>query len=326
VEDLAHERGAPEEDVARELLYIEDDVVDFRITAVDDSIPLSDATKILEGARELAVASACSAIKRRSYHGRRRPKKAMKFADAVRMGHTRRGSFIIPMISPVHSDLTTILDQQQQTMNLASESEFFPRRVTGMMADVLKLLHDLAVVPDRMPAKDELSRAVVDGVSADVCSATAEMLSSSGQAGMDVSFHWAVTSAPPRAGAEELSFPVEAAGAIESLRKTLQSDVQVDDTVLYGFVSSLDRDQGDPIGTVKVRTLISGRMRPVKVMLNEAEYHIAAEANDLRVRVIVTGSVVTTSSGTLTMPSVDSFRIDNFLPFHVSDEWASEQG
>jgi hypothetical protein len=229
------------------------------------------------------------------------------------------------MISPVHSNLITILDQQMQTMDLTGESEFFPRRVTGMMADVLKLLHDLAVLPDHLPANDELNRAVVDGLSADVCSAAAEMLSSAGPVGLEVSFHWAITSAPPRAGAEQLSFPLEAAGAIENIGRTLRSDVQVDDTVLYGFVSSLDRDLGDPMGTVKVRTLIEGRIRPVKVTLNEAEYHIAAEANDLRVRVIVTGPLVTTSSGTLAMPNVDSFRIDNFLPFHVSDEWASEQ-
>jgi hypothetical protein len=245
VEDLAREHGAPEEDVARELLYIEDDVIDFSVTDAGDSIPLNDATKILESAKAFAVASACSAITRRSYHSSRRlPKRAKEFAAAVRMGHTRRGSFIIPVISPVHSDMTLILDQQQQTMDLAGELEFFPRRATGMMADTLKLLHDLAVTPEHMPSDSELNRAVVNGLSADACTAAARMLSSAGRAGIEVSFHWAVASAPPRAGAERLSFPVESVGAIEDIGDTLRSDVQVDDTVLYGFVSTLDRDPG----------------------------------------------------------------------------------
>lgn len=323
VEDLARERGAPEGDVLRELLYIEDDVIDFIVADVDNSIPLYKAAKILEGAKALAIASACSVIKRRSYHGNRRPEKARRFADSVRMGHTRRGSFIIPIISPVHSDRINILDQPQETLSLAGESEFFPRRATGMMADALKLLHDLAVEPGERPVGNYLNRAVVDGLSADTCAAITQMLTSAGDAGLDVSFQWAVASPPRTAGAEELSFPVAAAPVISEIGEALRSEVQVDDTVLYGFVSSLERDLGEPMGTVKVRTLINGRTRPVSVTLNESEYHLAAEANDLRIRVVVAGPLTRERNGTLAMREVDSFRMDNYLPFHVSDEWAS---
>ncbi len=327
VEDLAQERGSTEEDVVQELLYIEDDVIDFIVTDADNSISLKEATNILEGARALAIASACSAIKRRSYHGsRRRPERARRFADAVRMGHTRRGSFVIPIISPVHSDQTTVLDQEQQTLDLVGESNFFPRRATGMIADTLKLLHDLAVNPEHTPEYKELSRAVVDGLSADTCAATAQILKAAGNAGVKVSFNWAVTSPPPRVGAEQLSFPAEAIEPIKDIENSLRSGVQVDDTVLYGFVSSLERDQGEPMGTVKVRAIINGRTRPVSVTLSEPEYHIAAEANDLRTRVIVAGTLATAANGTLAMRHVDSFQIDNYLPFRVSDEWASEHG
>jgi hypothetical protein len=63
----------------------------------------------------------------------------------------------------------------------------------------------------------------------------------------------------------------------------------------------------------------------VSVTLNESEYHLAAEANDLRMRVIVAGPLITTSNGMLAMRTVDSFQMDNYLPFHVTDEWATEQ-
>jgi hypothetical protein len=325
IEDLAHERGASQEDVARELLYIDDDIIDFVVAEVDNSVPLTNATKILEGAKALAIASACSVIKRRSYHGHRRPDKARKFADAVRMGHTRRGSFVIPIISPVHSDRINILDQEQESISLAGESEFFPRRATGMMADTLKVLHDLATTSEEKRPASDLNRAVVDGLSADTCSAMVQMLTSAGDAGLDVSFHWAVASPPRRAGAEQLSFPVEAVPAIDAIEEVLRSNIEVDDTVLYGFVSSLERDQGEPLGSVKVRTIIDGRTRPVSVTLNESEYHLAAEANDLRIRVIVAGSLMKLRNGTLAMREVDSFRMDDYLPFHVSDEWANER-
>lgn len=321
VEDLSRERREPEDEVARDLLYIEDDVIDFRVADAGDSIPLAEASKILEGARSLAVASACSAIKRRSYHGsRRRPERARRFADSVRMGHTRRGSFVIPVVSEVRGDMAAMLDQQQQTLELIGESEFFPRRATGMMAEALKILHDFAVSSERIPSREDLGRAVVDGLSADTCSAASQILSSAGRAGVEVSFKWAVTSPPPRVGADRLSFPVEAVEPIKDIEKKLRSEVQIDDAVLYGFVSSLERDSGDPQGTVKVRASIGGRIRPVSVTLNERDYHQAAEANDLRMRVIVAGTLVTASNGTLAMRQVASFRADNYLPFHVGND------
>jgi hypothetical protein len=326
VEDLASERGRSKEDVARELAYIDDDVIDFKVADTDDSIPLSEAAKILEAAKALTVASACSAINRRPYHGNRRPRKAREFANAVRMGHTRRGSFIIPIISPVRNDFTNVLDEQIQTMDLAGEAEFFPRRVTGMMADTLKLLYDFAVVSERQPSEYALNRAVVDGLSADTCAAVAQMLTSSRNSTVDVSFQWAIASPPPRAGAENLEFPVEAVGAINEIEETLLSGAELDDTVIYGFVSSLERDAGEPRGTVKVRTIVKGRARPVSVTLDEDAYHVATEAHDLRMRVVAAGPLITRSNGALAMQVVDSFRTDDYLPFRITDEWANEQG
>jgi hypothetical protein len=315
VEDLAHERRASEEDVARELLYIEDDVVKFSLKPLRDYVPLSQMAKLIDGARELAIASACSAMQRRAYHGRSRPRRATGFADIVGMGHTIQGSFVIPIISPIGSMRPVVIDSgADPLLDVISEQAFFPRRVTGMMADIFKEIHRLAIEPDHMPAKEELSRAVVGGLSADACLAVATMVTTPQAGSLDVTFDWALASTPPRAGGEQINFPAESGDAIRAVGNILRDQVQVADTVLYGFVSSLDREPDEEEGTVKVKTLISGRVRPVRMVLRKDAYHTAVEAHDLRLRVVITGSLVNSVSGRYSMARVDLFRIDDYLP------------
>ena len=319
IEDLAEARGATEEDIARELLYIEDDVISIKLAEVRDYVPLADAAQLIGNAKELAIASACSAITRRAYHGRSRPHRARRYARIVGMGHTRRGSFIIPMVSPVRAiPPVAVSVESYPSLDIEAETDFFPRRVTGMMADVLKSILRIAVLPERMPNQEELQHAVADGLSADACLATSAILSASPSEDVDITFEWALSATPMRAGGDELKFPTESAELIAEVGHVLQEQVQTEHSVLYGFVSSLDRDEGDSVGTIKLKTLYRGRERPVKIILNENDYHAAVEAHDLRMRVVVAGTVVKSSTGTLIVSSVDSFRPDDYLPIDAS--------
>lgn len=318
VEDLAEALGAAEEDVARQLLYMEDDVINIRLAEERDYVPLSDAAKLIGNAKELAVVSACSAITRKAYHGRSRPHRARRYARIVGMGHTRRGSFIIPMVSPVRTAPFVELNvKEYPSLNIEAETDFFPRRVTGMMADVLKSIQRIAIAPS-IPNQTALQHAVADGLSADACMATSGILSASHAEEVDITFQWALSATPMRAGGDKLAFPTESAEIIAEVGHILQKQEQAEHSVLYGFVSSLDRDEGDSEGTIKLKTLYNRRERPVKITLNEIDYHTAVEAHDLRMRVVVAGTIVKSNTGTLIVSHVDSFRPDDYLPIDVS--------
>src|ERR1022692_429692 len=274
-------------------MYVEDDVIDIRLADIKDVLPLSVATKVIGQAKELTIASACSAIVRKAFHGRSRPLKARQAANIVGMGHTRRDCFIIPLISPTAGLRPMVarqtLDLLTLDVGLGHEEDYFSRRVVGVMASSLESIRNL-VTPSKMPSQDELQQAVlVEGLSADACDAAAEMISTPGAGHLDVTFRWALTASPLRSGYEAIDFPPESADAIRHVGSLLRQQVTVDDAVLYGYVVSLDRDASDPVGTVKVRAFVSGRVRPVKVTLNSDHYHVACEANDLRMRVVVTG-------------------------------------
>ncbi|MEU5867105.1 hypothetical protein ABZ815_38435 [Nonomuraea sp. NPDC047529] len=319
IEDIAGERGSRTEEVATELRYIEDDVIDLEFDDDRSRIPLSEAAKLMEGARSFAVANACSAMHRRSYHGRSQPRRAREYANFVGMGHTREGSFIIPIVSPIGVMKPVIIEGDQEPLiDVQSEINYFPRRVTGIMADVLREIHELAVVRERIPPKEDLNRAVVAGLSADACAALAAMVSAPNGSDLDITFQWALTAAPPRAGGDTVGFPREAAGAIREIGHLLRDHVRVEDTVIYGFVSSLDRDLDDEEGVVKVKALVGDRVRPVKIVLRGDAYHTAVEAHDLKLRVIVTGPMMKSGAGTLSMPRVHLFRVDDYLPLETS--------
>jgi hypothetical protein len=326
VEDLAREEHHTEEDVARELMYVDDDVINICLADMKDVLPLDVAAMVIREAKELTIVSACSAITRKAYHGHSRPLKARKSASIVGMGHTRRDCFIIPLVSPTTGlqpvMLGEMLDMPDLDQGVGREPEFFPRRVAGTMASVLHSIQDL-ITPDQIPGQGELQRAVLDGLSADACEATANMLSTPEAGSLDVTFRWALSAAPVRAGREVIDLPNECAEAIRHIGTLLRQQVTLDDVVLYGYVVSLERDTGDPVGTVKVRAFVDSRVRPVKVTLNSEMYHVASEANDMRMRVVVAGKLQRSSNGLLTMPRVDSFQLDDYLPMITTDEWAA---
>jgi hypothetical protein len=237
VEDFARDTGRTEEDLARTLMYVEDDVIDLTLRDVADVLPLHLAAGVIGHAKDLIVASACSALARKAYHGRSQPNQAKLAAKIVGMGHTRRDCFIIPLVSPASAlrpvQLGVALEQEELDLGLVREPAYFPRRVTGMMANALQSIEDLAVKAPKMPGNEELQRAVLDGLSADACEATADMVSDPGAGSLDVSFRWALTAVPLSSSSDVIDFPAEAAEAIRQVGRLLRNQVSIDDAVLY---------------------------------------------------------------------------------------------
>ncbi|MEU1735313.1 hypothetical protein [Streptosporangium sp. NPDC020145] len=322
ISDLSQYLHATTEKLIVDLAYAEDDVIQLRLHNYWDYIPLTEASRVIKSAQSLAVAGACSTLFRRSHHGKSRPKRAINFARSVGMGHTARGSFIIPIISPVSSLQPVLLPGTQDPyISVETEKSAFPRRVFGMLADSLETIHKLIVERSYMPSKKELNAAVLQGVSSDTCVALADLISNPASGELDISFRWAVTASPPRVGRDQLEFPAESATAITEMGHLLKENIHIEEQVIYGFVSSLERDLDDDEGTVKVKALIGGRMRPVKMVLRGSDYHNAVESHDLKQRVVVAGTLDKAGNGSLYMSRVDFFRTDDYLPLQANLEF-----
>ncbi len=90
------------EQLATRVLATTSDVFYIRAdqATTEASIPLNEGFRLIDGARQMLLAAACSAIQPRASYQGRRPSAAKSFLDEdCRLGHTQRGSFIITVLA-----------------------------------------------------------------------------------------------------------------------------------------------------------------------------------------------------------------------------------
>ncbi|MFK0226652.1 hypothetical protein ACIQUL_12900 [Streptomyces sp. NPDC090303] len=107
VEDLARISAEDTRTVQDAIASVYHDVTDLRAshpTIRDGSIPLDAGSELFQSAKRLRVASAAATIRRQG-HFRNFPTRARDQARDVRLGQTRKGSYIVPIISQARSPL-----------------------------------------------------------------------------------------------------------------------------------------------------------------------------------------------------------------------------
>jgi hypothetical protein len=90
--------------LAEEMVHEGSDVSEWRASGSegrDFSVPLEDGLTLVQSVRNVFVAAANASIQRRGYFGLSTLKVARQHARVVRMGQTRRGSYVVPIISRV---------------------------------------------------------------------------------------------------------------------------------------------------------------------------------------------------------------------------------
>lgn len=293
------------------------DVAEFRATGqIDDSLPLGDAATFIDSVRRWMQASANSALQPRSYFGHSVPDAARDHARKVRMGQTRRGSYVVPVISR----LPMLRPENTDDEVLFDDATYQPFARTAMLrlAEGLGTLRDLTH-GSTTPSPRSITEAVGAGVSSELCEAVAVTLETESINGLDVSFSWAarlpVFKAPGDVALDE--------GAVEIIReveRVLKGAPQVGRQTVIGYVKRLDRGEDDELGRVTLRVLDNDKARNVTVELNDADYHIAGEANTERKMVSATGILHRAPGHALRFTEVDQFKFQEPLPVFFTDE------
>ena len=133
-------------------------------------------------------ASANAALQPRSYYGHSIPDAARDHARSVRMGQTRRGSYIVPVISRL-----PILEPDDADDAVLFEDvvyQPFARSAMRKLAEGFTALRDLTH-GEGQPTRRAITEAVGQGVSSELCDAIAGTLETESVADLDVTFAWA---------------------------------------------------------------------------------------------------------------------------------------
>lgn len=287
------------------------DIAEFRASGqIDDSIPLGDASTLIDSVRRSMQASANSALQPRSYYGHSLPDAARDHARKVRMGQTRHGSYVIPVISR----LPILQPDDADDAVLFEDVAYQPFARSAM----LKLAQGLAALRElthgtSAPAASRITEAVGAGVSSELCEAVANTLEAESITALSVAFTWAerlpASSAPVSVNLESEAVPL-----LRHVGSVLRGEPIIGRQTVVGYVKRLDRGEDDEVGRITLRTLDSDKARNITIDLNDADYHIAGEANTDRRMVAATGILHREPGRALRFSEVVDFHLLEELP------------
>lgn len=293
------------------------DIAEFRASGqIDDSLPLGDAASFIDSVRRAMQASANSALAPRGYFGHSLPDAARDHARGVRMAQTRRGSYIVPVISR----LPVLEPDDDEDAVLFNEPTFqpFARRAMLTLARGLEALRDLTH-EEAEPARSRIVEAVGAGVSYELCDAIIATLDTDSITDLDVSFTWAERLPISK---EPSSLRLESA-AIPQLRRVgrfLRGEPMIGRQTVVGYVKGLDRGGEDEDGRITLRMLDNDKARNVYMTLSEDDYNKAGDANTRRRMVSATGVLHREPGRALRVSEVSDFHLLERLPALATED------
>ena len=272
----------------------------------DGTIPLRQASALLENIDDMIRSAALTAANPRSTGRGRIPTAVNEFLnDDVRMGHTKRGSFIITVAARLDAPAVDDAPADSTDDELAPS---FTRQVMTTLARSLDVTKQVAENHSDAPNIDD---AIASGMRLPMVKALQAMGSGEGLRALDMSFEWAPV--------ERQRTPVNS--KIEMTRETVQLLERVSDRLVRkdppkqvtvtGPVIELRRgddrdDDGVGAGDIVLRADIDNAWRKVNITLTGDDYDIAIQAHREKFPLTVTGILDKPGrSWTLEHPTLD---------------------
>jgi hypothetical protein len=254
------------------------------------NLPLDEAIKLLDGARQLLWSSAFSVIRPEALHPQRTTKQVDDFLKGCRFGQTERGSFVATILAPVPPEIQPPLAGLDA--GRFEPEQPFPRQVTTRLMSSLGLVSQ--AIQDGEAGR--LLDAVAQGISANLCDALVTMKPSGDESCLDIQVTW--TRARPHLPADvprSVSFPQEQFAVIEEVGRQLRTRVTAGPEPYRGKVLGVKKALRPLIpevaGWMVMAADVGGASARVKVDLRADEFALACDALRDDWLVEVTGTI-----------------------------------
>lgn len=270
-------------------------VNDYRII---DKIPLETATKLISSARTMLRATATTARWERAQIAGGYSRIGDEVIREAFMGHTERGSFIIPVLVPVpepeqpNPERPTLYDDQAEPVVHNAPPEPFERRAVRTFAQSMQAVHDLIVEPGRMPNTDHIHELVYRGVSREFCTALVNVLDENAISEFETIVEWAPVMPAPDTMPRQVSISAQAVDLVRSVADRLRQQRTPSKHVFSGTIIQFRHENhDDPFGEITVSTMRRGRPSEVRVRLPLDTYREAWEWHNAGRAVLVEGLI-----------------------------------
>jgi hypothetical protein len=257
----------------------------------DETIPLRQAEATIEAIYEMVKAAAITAATpNRTQRGGRLPGAVSTFLDEdVRLGHTKRGSFIFTVVSRLGSSSQPL----EPTSTDAPSDLLSPRKVMETLARGLQTTRDLT----RGEAEAALEEPAEWGLSASLLESLEVIAGPEDLRSLKLFFEWAAAESRPDVGTEPILLEHAQVSELAWVReRLLQQEEPPHRQTVFGTVVSLAREDdsrdADETGSVVLSAEVNGRKRNVHMTMSGADHDRAIEAYRRKLPLIVTGDLV----------------------------------
>jgi len=275
-------------------------------TAAGD-IPLGQAVRVVDGARNMMLAAACSTLDPRPAYGPRKPDRALRYVEErVRLGQTQRGSFTVTVLSRVPPLLTP-----GEAGDLFPEhlEPPFERQVTRRLLASVEAVKAAAASTLAGGDVSVFRKGVIDGVSANLCQAISDMVPADGGR-LLIRFGWAPGRPEVGLEARSLDLSADEGEVIAEAARVLMETSPRPDFELSGVVVQLERPEEAEFGVATVRARVDGQWRLVRVQLADEPYRRATQAHPDRRQVHLVGTLIK-EGRTYQLRDVTSIDLEN---------------
>jgi hypothetical protein len=283
----------------------------------DGTIPFRQAESTISAIYKLMKSAATTAADPRHSHRGKRPASVTEFLDEdVRLGHTKRGSFVFTVAARLGVPMLSEPDTSGAPQGVDDAVTPFARRAMETLARGLQTTESLT--------RDENTDALQDparwGLSAELVESLERMIQPEGLRTIDLRFEWATAGPQPEVGSRPITLKHSSSGQLARVRERLVRQEQPPSReTLVGAVCRLSREDsdndGEEVGTVVLQAEVKGRTRNVSVTLSGQDHQWAITAYQEKVPLTVTGSLAfERGAWRLSNPEVDS----SFLQYQLS--------
>lgn len=287
VDVLSSFEQRPPRAILRDLTVADVDLIRVRAPRAEDdgSILIKDGVALIERSRELLLAAACAASKPKRAYRAGKVKEANDYLEDVRLGQTERGSFVVTLLSPVPPSLQ---DVQTPMLWPTMDAEPFSRRVTRRLAESLRAAREAIDDVSRGQLIEAFEKRVEVGVSANLCSAAADLIQRG--RGLEVSVRWSLARLAPMKS-EVVRFQESDAAVLSEAGRVLREREPREGERLEGYVTRLARSPNATEGDVTLQAPVDDVMVAVRVNLEPQDYSIMTRAHEQRIPVAIEGDL-----------------------------------
>ncbi|MFE5332201.1 hypothetical protein ACFRCG_38045 [Embleya sp. NPDC056575] len=253
----------------------------------DGTIPFHQAEKTIEALYKMIRAAATTTASPAHPHRGRLPAGVSDFLDDdVRLGHTKRGSFVFTLVTRLGPPSAPDRDDDGSSRDVVQP---FPRRVMETLARGLETTERLSRQWDESVIENPGGQGVSAGLIESLEDIVAPHLRS-----LNLSFEWAAAAPRPDVGLATIVFDRDVMVELPRVRERLvrQEEPPRQET-LVGVVHGLQRDEAGPdeeeTASVTLVAEVRGRTRKVHMTLSGADHDWAVIAYRHKVPFTLTG-------------------------------------